>query len=276
VEIKKIESLLPLEGPEVKIVSDHLKNDLLGKQLKEFYIYPNSKYVNGIPGQSLLKLNDIILDVFSRGKNFYIKFNNNCYLCCEPRTGGSFNKFENKPAFRISVNNADVIFNDLIKCSYCYFLTKDKLESEMYRLCYDPITDDYEDKIDRIFIYTRKNKPMSWFLFSLSSINGVGVYLKSEILYKAKISPHTYARDLTKKHIKDLCIIAKEVSTESYNSGGAILYKYSEQIKTSADFNDKCSVFFKKRDPLNNKVLYSVIPEDRSSIFWVKEVQELL
>jgi len=275
-EEAKLEGLFPPEGPEVKLISDFLKKDLMGEKLKEFFVYPESRYKGEIPGQSLLPKNCNILDIKTRGKNFYFKFSEDCYLYVEPRISGKFQTFEDKSCFKIVTKNKEIFFNDYIHYGVCSFINKEQLNNKLYEICFDPIEDSIDSGIDKVFKFTRKNKKLSSVLFNLRSIAGIGTSLKSEILYKAKISPHSYARDLTRNHIRDFCEMSKELSTLSYKSGGSIVYRYSESECTTGNFYDHCSVFMRKRDKLNNKVVYSVIYPDKNSIFWVKEVQELL
>lgn len=272
----KIESLFPLEGPEVKIISDFLKEDLLGQKVKELFIYPDSRYKSKLPGQEQLPKRLTVLDIKTRGKNFYFKFSENCYLYVEPRISGKFQTFQNKPCFKFVTKDKEIFFNDYMHYAVASIISKKELDKKLYDLCYDPMEDDISDKIDRIFEFTRVNKKLSSFVFNVKSITSIGTSLKSEILYRAKISPHSYARDLTKAHIQELCELAKELTNLSYKSGGSTVNKYSDKLFTSGNFYDHCNVFMKKRDKLNNKVIYSLVHPDKNSLFWVKEVQEIL
>lgn len=275
-EEAKIEGLFPPEGPEVKIISDFIKEDLLGQQIKEFFVYPDSRYKSIIPGQELLPKEINILDIKTRGKYFYFKFSEDCYLYIEPRISGKFQRFENKPCFKFVTKDKEVFFNDYMHYAVCAILNKNDLDVKLDKICYDPIEDNVDEKLEKVFKFTRKNKKLSSILFSISAIGSIGTSLKSEILYRSKISPHSYARDLTRRHIKDLCELSKELATLSYKSGGSIVHKYSDTLSTSGGFYDYCNVFMRKRDKFNNRVVYSVIHPDKNSIFWVKEVQEIL
>ena len=100
-----------------------------------------------------------------------------------------------------------------------------------------------------------------------SIFSGIGNYLKSEILYEARIHPLSKIQDLDNNLTKKLFKASRRLIKSSYLSQGNSLrhYKNVESIKGSFEFELK--VYGKKRDPYNKTIKRIITPDKRSTYF---------
>jgi endonuclease VIII-like 1 len=90
----------------------------------------------------------------------------------------------------------------------------------------DPTTEYSEFKkyiLDRHETYL-SDKPLYSSLMNQKYFNGVGNYLRAEILYRAfvdrQIKPHSTFSELTKSEVSYLCQLTRDICKESYKVGG--------------------------------------------------------
>jgi formamidopyrimidine-DNA glycosylase len=106
-----------------------------------------------------------------------------------------------------------------------------------------------------------------------SVISGIGNYLKAEILYAAKISPHRLCKDLTEEEIKLIAEKSFEITNASYQSGGATIMTYRDENNEKGLYSRRFMVYNHKTDPKGNKVIKETTTDKRST-YWVPEVQK--
>jgi endonuclease-8 len=94
-------------------------------------------------------------------------------------------------------------------------------------------------------------------------VSGIGNYLKSEIMYSAKIAPTRHIRDISENEWSDLYTIAKRVST--------YMQKALRSNKED-EYESKMRVYSKKTDPLGNEVKRYSNKAGRT-VHWVPAVQ---
>jgi formamidopyrimidine-DNA glycosylase len=99
-------------------------------------------------------------------------------------------------------------------------------------------------------------------------VAGVGNYLKSEILYASKISPHRKMSEIKEHELKLLYKKIIELANASLNSQG-LVNRYSLADK---DEQFILKVYMQKKDPLGNTVIREET-KDKRTTHWVKEVQ---
>jgi len=102
---------------------------------------------------------------------------------------------------------------------------------------------------------------------------GVGNYIRSEALYRAKIKPSRYISSLKKNEIDDLCQAIIDVVQEAYACGGATIATYSDLYGNVGTFYDQFKVYGRKKDPLGNKVIKETAKDGRT-VHYVEEIQK--
>lgn len=115
-----------------------------------------------------------------------------------------------------------------------------------------------------------KNKEIADFLMTQKYFCGIGNYLKSEILYRAKIRPNRVVSDLTDQEIETLRVVALDTIYQSYLSGGLTINSYFDPDGNKGVF--RCLVYEKSHDEHGHQVIKSMF-KDKRTTHWVKEIQ---
>ena len=119
-----------------------------------------------------------------------------------------------------------------------------------------------------------RNKPtLPKLLMDQSLFSGCGNYLKSEVLYRAKISPHRTPSSLSES---EWSLLYQEMMTtirESYQANGTTLATYATPDGKTGSYFERLKVYNKKHDPLGNLVLRITTPDKRTT-HWVPEIQK--
>ena len=104
-------------------------------------------------------------------------------------------------------------------------------------------------------------------------ISGVGNYLKSESLYRAKISPFKKISELTSEELHNLYQAIRVKIVGSFNEGGVSVRHFKDIEDKSGQYQFRLEVYNRDRDPLGNKVLRAVTPDQRST-YYVPTIQK--
>ena len=101
---------------------------------------------------------------------------------------------------------------------------------------------------------------------------GVGNYIKCEMLYRCRISPHRLVQDLTQDEICQLWNWGKLIMQASYDQGGASIRNYRQVNGETGEFTFEFEVYAQKQDPNGNTVVREETLDGRTT-HWVPEVQ---
>ena len=104
-------------------------------------------------------------------------------------------------------------------------------------------------------------------------ISGVGNYIKSEALLRAKISPWRNVSDITEGEYTKLFQSVINVANESYASQGASIktYRKPDGTKGAAQFSFR--IYSKKACPVGHPVINETTPDGRTS-WWCSTCQD--
>jgi formamidopyrimidine-DNA glycosylase len=105
-----------------------------------------------------------------------------------------------------------------------------------------------------------------------SIFSGIGNYLKSEILYQARVGPDSIINNIPDDIMKDIFLITLDKIRKSYKAGGASIRHYSDIRGNEGEYSFDFAVYQKKKDPLGNKVVMEKTKDGRTS-HWVPEIQ---
>ena len=118
-----------------------------------------------------------------------------------------------------------------------------------------------------------KNKNICKVLMDQTILSGIGNYLKAEILYDSKISPHNKVGAIPKKALERLYKSSVRLIRESFLSAGNSLQYYKNVNSIKGTYEFKLKVYGKKRDPYNNKVI-RVNTLDGRNTYYVPSLQQ--
>lgn len=266
------------EGPEVKRNTDFLNKQLTGKMLESFSIM-SGRYEKHGPFKGYDEMSKrmlIVSEVCCKGKFIYFKFQDGSSLWSTLGMSAAWQKKETKHSrFNIKTNYGnEVFFNDIRNFGTLKYVTTEKeLKDKLSTLGPDVLssyvdTDLYKERLDK-----KPKWSIAKALMNQSVISGIGNYLKAEILYAAKISPHRLCKDLTEKEIELIAEKSFEITNASYQSGGATIMTYRDENNEKGLYSRRFMVYNHKTDPKGNKVIKETTTDKRST-YWVPEIQK--
>ena len=266
------------EGPEVKRNTDFLNRELTGGMIEKVEIQ-SGRYKKHGPFKNfdeMISRTLIISEVCCKGKFIYFKFQDGTSLWCTLGMSASWQKKETKHSrfyIKTSYGN-EVYFNDIRNFGTLkYVITEKELNDKLKTLGPDVLS----SYVDTELFKTRLDKKPKWSiakaLMNQSVVSGIGNYLKAEILYAAKISPHRLCKDLTKDEIELIAEKSFEITNASYQSGGATIMTYRDENNEKGLYSRRFMVYNHKTDPKGNKVIKETTTDKRST-YWVPEIQK--
>ena len=267
------------EGPEVRILVDQLNKVLKNKTLNEFVI-KSGRYTKKLPdgyNKFVENLPLKIEEVKCKGKFIYFIMENNFYIFNTlGMTGGWKNKVSEKyDHIHFITNSITLYFNDYRNFGTFKFIDdKSKLDKKLKELGNDILSDEFTEEYC-IKVFNKKinqNKTLPQVLMNQKLFCGLGNYLKSEVLYASKISPHRLVSDLNDEEKKQLFNNIKNIGMKSYKNGGASVRDFSDMDNEKGLYTSILKVYFNKTDPMGNKVIKETT-KDKRTTHWVKEVQ---
>jgi formamidopyrimidine-DNA glycosylase len=99
----------------------------------------------------------------------------------------------------------EVTCADLRGPTACEIQTPDEVAATIARLGPDPLVDDLAEGEDRFTaVVRRKPTPIALLLMDQSVIGGIGNVYRAELLYRARLNPHTPGRDVPEELVRDI------------------------------------------------------------------------
>lgn len=177
------------EGPEVKLISEICKLNLVGKTLEN--IKSNSDTKVRLPKKSKL------LAVEVKGKQLVLIFEDFWFLIHFGLTGWLTIGESKYPRYELHFNNLVAYIDDSRRLSKLkiYELEED-YNKAISKLGVDIFSDEFTEEFF-LELFGNKKKLLVTFLMDQSQFCGIGNYIKNESLYLAKISPKRKTHELT-------------------------------------------------------------------------------
>lgn len=212
------------EGPEIWRAADQINNAITGKQItKLFFAFDElKKYENELEGS-------VVTSVTPRGKAIITAFQNELNLYTHNQLYGKWmisgngEKPDTNRSLRVAIHTGDASAY-LYSASEIEFLKDGEIESHPYIKKLGPDVVDpgtaYEEVCKRYKDDRFKNRKLATLLLDQGFLSGVGNYLRSEILFCAKVDPDLRPKDCSEEQIKDLAHYSLELSRRSYKTGG--------------------------------------------------------
>jgi formamidopyrimidine-DNA glycosylase len=273
------------EGPEVNIIKDGLNHAIKNKVILDINLPTGSKFLKKTPdgyNEFKAELPLKCLEVKSKGKLIYFVFEKGWYLMCRLlMSGGWFLKAATKH------NHCQMIYKNKEDTDSIWFVdprhfgtlkwTNDK---KILDAVLDDIGPDFlNQKItEEEYLEKMKNKKngkrkISTVMMDQSVFSGIGNYLKSEILYQAKVAPNSVVGNIPDDILKNILKITLEKIKRSYKAGGASIRDYSDIRGHEGEYSFTFAVYMRKKDHLGNKIIAEKTKDGRTS-HWVPEIQE--
>ena len=217
------------EGPEIRRAGDRISKVLVGKEILESYFY-----YERIKDKEVIVKNKNIKEISTRGKAMLIRFNNDWTMYSHNQLYGRWTvnlnttKIESTRALRVlfktnkhtvrlwSATDIDLLPTcEEDEHSFLKKIGPDVLnESCSFELIEKRLT-------SRIF----HKKKAATLMLDQTVLCGLGNYLRSEILFDAKIHPDDRPLDLDKTRITQWAKSIKNISNLAYKTGGFTVSK---------------------------------------------------
>ena len=273
------------EGPEVNIIKDGLNHLLQNKLITDVIFPEGSKFNKKTPDgyndfKQLLPLK--VKEIKSKGKLIYFVFEKGWFMICRLLLSGGW--YLEKAAKH---NHCQIIYQkDKDEKDSIWFVDPRHFATLKWtddKKVIDDILNDIgpdllNDKISESeYLEKMKNKKNSKkkiavVMMDQSVFSGIGNYLKSEILYEARVSPNSVISNIPDTILSNLYKITLDKIKTSYKAGGASVKNYSDVSGKEGEYSFTFAVYQKKKDPLGNKVMMEKTKDGRSS-YYVPEIQ---
>ena len=266
------------EGPEVRKNVDYLNSILQGTRITNVTINSGRYEKHGpFSGYEQLCKDDLVVEsVNCKGKFIYFSFNSQSSLWS---TLGMSGVWQEKPSkhTRITITNhkgQHVYFNDIRNFGTLkYTQSEVELKKKLKSLGPDVLNSEVDQIAIRERLLKKPGKTIAENLMNQSVISGVGNYLKAEILYACKISPHRRCKDITEKEVKSIAEACYWITRLSYKMGGATLSTYRQSSGEKGLYSRRFAVYNQKHDPDGKSVVREKTLDKRTT-HWVPEVQK--
>jgi len=209
------------EGPEVYIISNYL-NKYSGEKLVKIHIKPESRF------QDLeMSLPQVLQRVYYKSKKIVFEFEDTFIVSFLGMTGRWVVNPLKHSHLSLEFESGQMLYYDDQR-RFGIINICDSIEPIFKKMGPDWITDDISLEQFENMIRNKRigNKNICTFLLDTSKTTGIGNYIKSEVLYLARIHPDTILSKLSEDHIKDLYDSIKEVFKMSIESGGFSMKDY--------------------------------------------------
>lgn len=270
------------EGPEVRTIVDGLNEELKGEKIFSIEFTDSGKYRDKVPDHFHCFEGNLPLRIKSvecRGKFIYFVLKNEHYIANCLGMSGIWSIFEpdeklpKHTCMILNLKDKKALFIDQRHFGSVYFyMNKCDLMKKLDKIGPDFLNDNisYETFKSRIVSHPRMN--IANLLMDQSIISGVGNYIKSEVLYRARISPHLSVSEIDEERLEKLYTSIGKVMKSSYKNRGMSQENYVDLKGKKGDYVNFLKVYRKKKDPKGNIVKAEKVKSSRTT-YWVPDVQ---
>lgn len=212
------------EGPEIWRAADKIGNAIAGKKIEELFfefdeLKPFSDKLTGKKIESVTPRGKAILTSFDGVLNMYS--HNQLYGKWIVTDRGKVP--ETNRSLRVAIHTKDKSAL-LYSASEIEMINNDEIEDHPYikKLGPDVVHPDttYKEVLERFQSEKFKNRKLATLLLDQGFLSGLGNYLRSEILFCAKVDPEFRPKDCSSQQLEELAHYALELSRRSYKTGG--------------------------------------------------------
>lgn len=266
------------EVVEVKLTSEELHADMAGKYITSIKLGERAKH----QGMDRIKVGTFINQVYSKGKKIIFELIYNdvyTYLCSSLLMEGHWGWDDTLPHIQLSISYGRKV-NDKL------YITQRKIyfddtryfgsnilypNTDFLSLIGPDLLQEIINPEEYYLTASKVNRQICVFLLEQKYFSGIGNYLKSEILYRAKIHPARITKELTKKELLRILSVSIATIGESYRAGGLTIKSF--RTPSGKDGRFKCLVYNKTYDPNGYPVIKETFKDGRTT-HWVEEIQQ--
>lgn len=289
------------EGPEVTTIANELSKLLTGAKIHNWTFTNKSRYSTTKPPGYTSFISDItgprinvtIHSIENKGKLIYWRFSNGWVLLQTlGMSGGWYINEQDHTAsileYTTSKDNPGpgrnpkqcIYYNDQRRFGTFKWISHENADKDLDKklneigpdmLNNPPSLDNFRNILQKS---KNKDKLINKVITDQKQISGIGNYLRSEILYAAKLNPHRTIKSLSNKDMETLYKSILDKLTNSYKVGGASIRHYSDLYNIKGRFEFNMAVYKKTHDPKGRVVKMEKIGSDTQSTYWVPTWQK--
>lgn len=281
------------EGPEVKIITEAIQHGLKCTILTDISLNAKSRYktLDKLMGSNIERIQHMqvalqggirLNSVWCKGKKIIFDFEPTMWIVSFLAMSGKWLWVENNHSgicltFSSDGTQQKLWFDDSRHMGQMeIFFNKPTFVDRMNKIGYDLLS--YNVGVPKNIWFSviraprRKNMEICRLLMKQEQtyFAGIGNYLKSEILYRARIKPTRKLSDLSDEDVERLRMVTIATMWESYQNRGCTFKDFWDTEGRKGLF--KCLVYKQNVDAYGNKVIKECFSDGRTS-HWVPEIQ---
>lgn len=259
------------EIAEVRLMKEFINIKMKNNKANNFYINPENVSYFVMPNEQYIPLLDgFNIEAFSRGKELQLVFNDDIKITFTLGMSGNFefvtsDEIDNAKyvQFTIDTDIGYLCFTDMRKFG------KWKLRDWNENRGPDPINDfqKFQDNITaNVKIHKDFEKPLYELMLNQKWFNGIGNYLRAEILGRIDFNPYKSLRELYNENIIDyiqLLNLCRDISLKAYKLGGAQFRDWKNPFNTPSEDFDKFIQYYRNTENCNR------IKDSNDRTFWI-------
>lgn len=264
------------EGPEVRLTVDFLNKSLQNKNITN-WVFTGGKYTDVFPDgyqEFDIGLPLLVKTINCKGKFIYMilsdENDNEYYIFHSLMMTGRWQKnYDKYCKWFVDIDNNTTIWYRDTRSFGTLIFTKNSslLTKKLNELGPDIMTPEFTLEIFIKLLKKYNNRNICSFLMDQYVISGCGNYIKSEVLYDAKISPLRKTSELSNDEIyllyQALCVIPRV----SYNNKGLSLRDYADE-NGKQGYQERNLKIYGKRSARKTKT------SDGRTTYWDPDIQK--
>jgi len=265
------------ESAEAKRIAELLAEKVSSKKLINIDIL-SGRYTKKDPS-GFVEFKDImpinIVGAGVHGKFIYMILEGGASIWSSLGMTGYWSQTKTKHSrISLQLNDCELFFNDVRNFGTIKFVgNKNELIKKLQSLGPDMATSNIsDDELKDRLMSMRAEKTVAQAIMDQNVIAGVGNYIKSEALYRARISPHRLINELKDDEISALNTSIKYIIGKSYNIKSKMTMNDFDNYN-DPKYNIEMSVYSQKEDIYGHEVIKEKTKDGRNT-YWVPQVQK--
>jgi len=271
------------EGPEVTIITNQLSKLLKSQKLIGINILTTKKYAINKSIENIklyMKLPVKLIDVRKKGKFIYFWFANDLIIGSTLGLSGGYTlDRSNQSLIEFIFEKNKLYYNDVRHFGTFQIMSLSGLNNKLDKIGPDILTGSIrpqeksylekdEATVEKFVAKTKKYpaKQIVQILVDQKIISGIGNYLKSEILYKAKMFPGKLIKQISVIDLKRLYDIARMISNNSLENGGVSIRDYQDIYGKKGKYHP--TIYGKKK--IDDKPVLTKTFKDLRTTYYLK------
>lgn len=280
------------EAPEVSYLTKYISKRYKGQVLKRGKILRGRYVKHGVPENfdEFVRSSPSLEEVTKKGKVMFMRFSGGWYVICKLGLMGWWYADGDKPDWiRKSVEpniafefqkGSTLYFTDMLSYGTLTFTKsitivdreREKLAVDISLATLDDIRENLVRKRNERYWSTPKTIE-EVIVDQRAVVSGIGNYLKSEILYEARISPKRHVTNNINNHDDDNNISMKDWK-KILEASRTVMKRMKKAIGSSVAYTDALQIYTKEYDKYGNKVETYTSPKTGRKTYWVPALQK--